>query len=320
MHKIISLLLRVGLSLGLALPLLAPVAVRAGEIKTSNDPCGKISIQAKKMQGAPTVNLRLRDGACLNGTKVMKVLPAGTPIQILGAANGWYKVSYEGMTGWMSSEYVNASDVVAEKDKKPAATVTKDAVLGKRPVVGITEADFLKVEAKRLELVNRLKDKVLLRVQKKGETWYVEKDGSLSRVKMIGKDEFKRWTEEVKKEKAETQEIKKETKPEKKEATYQLMTNELILKASALPGAVQLAWSLRSSEGLQGYKVVRSHTNEDPSYPNDGALEFIPGRDTLSFIDGTAVPGKTYFYRICSLEKDGSVACGNVLKVVAKQR
>lgn len=320
MNTSLSLLLRAGLSLGLTLPLLAPMAVRAGETKTTNDPCGKIAIKAKKLHGVPTANLRLRDGACLNGTKIMTVVPAGTAVQILGETPGWYKVSYDGYTGWMSSEYLNASDVVKEEGKKQAATVTKDALIGKRQLIGITEADFAKVEAKRLELVNRLKDKVLLRVQKKGETWYVEKDGSLARVKMVGKNEFKRWNEETKRKKEEYKEIKKEEKPIVKEAKYQLLTNELTLNASALPGAVQLSWTKRSSDSFQGYKVVRSHSNEDPSYPNDGGLEFIPNRETLSHIDGTAVPGKTYYYRICSLEKDGPVSCGNVVKIVARQK
>lgn len=320
MKSTLSLFVRAGLSIGLALPLLSPIAVRAGELKTVGDPCGKIELKAKKGFGMPTANLRLRDGACTNGTKILTVVPAGVQVSVIGEAKGWYKVSVGDRTGWMSGEYLRVADAAQEKTTKPMEK-KEGAVEGKLQMIGISEADYAKVAANNAAFVHRLKGKVLLRVQKHGETWLVEQDGSLARVKHLGNGEFKRWVEEQKTEKkdvkTEEKEVKKEEKPK---ATYRPIEGELKLSAATLPGAVELKWTKRTSETFGGYKVVRSPTNADPFYPNDGGLEFLPDRETLSFIDGLAVPGKTYYYRICSLEKDGPAHCGNVVKVTARQR
>lgn len=407
-----------GLAISASLLAAVPMA-RAGE-------CGADPVYERNMTGAPTVGLRVRDIACMEGSKVLTVVPAGTSVKIIGETDGWYKVKVGDVVGWMGASLIRVTDgsakstdkAVKESAVEPKKEKTESASdqLGKKTMVGILEKDYKLVEKKNADMLKRLKDKVLLRVQKGGETWYVEKDGSLSRVKPLGKNEFKRWkeaTKEVKKE--EKKEEKKSTlgpagtitlsgeavpggakltwsisgdgsmgfkvvksaepnpeypgdsaeyadgktstmtryglsggktyhfrvcrytgngcdvysnnltltipESEKKlETSYQKIEGELKLEAAALPGAVALSWTQCTSDSFQGYKVVRSTSNADPSYPNDGYVEYLPNRESLSHIDGTAVPGKTYYYRICSLEGSNPVACGNVVKVLARQR
>lgn len=306
------LLIRLAISLGLLVPALLPVASHAGD-------CGADPVYKKNLKGAPTVGLRIRDIACMEGSKVLTTVPAGTQVQIIGETDGWYKVQYGSYTGWMGASLMKVTGEGSAETVKDAKLKTE---LGKKTMVGILEKDFTNVKKDKM-LQNRLKDKVLLRVQNKGETWYVEQDGSLSQVKMYGKNEFKRFTAELKKEEMKIEykkeEYKKEERPESK-TPYTPISHELVLKATTLPGAVALEWTPRTSEGFDGYKVVRSDSNADLSYPNDGALEFIPNRDSLYSIDGTAKPGITYYYRICAREKGTVASCGNVVKVVARQR
>lgn len=302
-----------GVSASLAL---GPVAL-AGD-------CGQDPVYSKNLIGTPNVGLRVRDIACMEGSKVLTVVPAGTTVQIIGETDGWYKVKIGNTVGWMGSALMTVKGegtAVAKNNIEKTETPEKaKAELGKKLMIGILERDFEKLK-KDKALQARLKDKVVLRVQKRGETWYVEKDGVLTQVKMFGKNEFKRLNEDKKDAlKAEKKIVPPEVKKEKSEVGYTKIESELILKATPLPGAVALEWTKRTSSGFQGYKVVRSETDTDLSYPKSGYIEYIADRDSRSFIDGTAVPGKTYLYRICALEKGASPFCGNVVKVVARQK
>lgn len=414
MNKLHLNLLRLAISLGLLVPVLSPVAARAGE-------CGVDPVYTKSAVGVTDVGLRIRDIACMEGSKVLTVVPAGTEVQVIGETDGWYKVKYEGKTGWMGATLMT---IKSSKEVKKEALVEKKetmktAEIGKKNMIGILERDYKTLEKGDKALAARLKDKVLLRVQNKGETWYVETDGSLTRVKMYGKNEFKRMTSESKKGAKETKvetkkvvelppagsitlkvemvggkvklswvanvdapngfKVVKSTEPNpsypndsaeyvdantrsrewalsggktyhirvcrytgngcdsysndveifvpavtvEKEVTktsYNPIDGELKLEAATLPGAVALSWSKRTSDGFDGYKIVRSTTNADLSYPNDGYIEFLPNRESLTHIDGTAIPGKTYYYRICAREAGSVASCGNVVKVVARQR
>lgn len=380
--------------------------------------CGADPVYKKSMTGKPTVGLRIRDVACMEGSKVLTVVPAGTAVNIVAETDGWYKVEWNGYVGWMGASLINVTNGSAATAEKKAV-VAEDATL-KKSLIGIAEKDFSLVQKKNKALTDRLKDKVLLRVQKGGETWYVEKDGTLSQVKMIKKGEFKRLKDAAKELKKEIkEEVKKEEKKEqalgaagaisltgealpggvklswtisgdgskgfkvvksteanpeypgdsaeyvdgntrtitryglsggktyhfrvcrytgngcdsysnnlqltipateKETSSKYQSTGELKLEAAVLPGAVALSWTKSSLEKFEGYKVVRSSSNADPSYPADGYVDYLPDRGTLAFIDGTAIPGKSYYYRICALQSGSPAACGNVVKITAKQR
>lgn len=68
--------------------------------------------------------LNVREGAGL-GYKVIGVLPAGKVVTLLEEVNGWYKIDYNGKTGYIYSKYVaatpNPSNVVVLKAVKVTA-------------------------------------------------------------------------------------------------------------------------------------------------------------------------------------------------------
>lgn len=66
-------------------------------------------------------------------------------------------------------------------------------------------------------------------------------------------------------------------------------------------GNVVTNWSkYNHSEAFSYYKVVRSQTNNNPVYPDDGYIYYGDDVNTLTFTD-TSVPTGTSYYRICHI-------------------
>lgn len=60
---------------------------------------------AAPVSGTATTRVNLRAGA-LSSAKVIKVIGSGDSVSILGEAGSWYKVSWNGKTGYASSQYI----------------------------------------------------------------------------------------------------------------------------------------------------------------------------------------------------------------------
>lgn len=90
------------------------------------------------------------------------------------------------------------------------------------------------------------------------------------------------------------------------------------LSVQQVPGGIQLNWTPSTVSGFVYYKVVRSETNGDPYYPNDGYVTALSNVGTTGYTDATAVSGKTYYYRICAKDGAGVIWCGNVVKVTVQ--
>ncbi len=89
----------------------------------------------------------------------------------------------------------------------------------------------------------------------------------------------------------------------------------LVLTAKAEDSGIGLWWTDAAGvAGFKYYKVVRSETNANLKYPDDGYVA-VKGKGEESFRDATAVKGKAYYYRICVV---GNVTtCSNVAHVTA---
>ena len=76
--------------------------------------------RASTKTATTTGNLNLRDKASTGG-KILTTIPKGKTVTILSEkdANGWYKVSYGGKTGYVSGAYLNA------KTNSSTTTTTK---------------------------------------------------------------------------------------------------------------------------------------------------------------------------------------------------
>jgi hypothetical protein len=101
-------------------------------------------------------------------------------------------------------------------------------------------------------------------------------------------------------------------KPAAKEG-FTPVTGKLALTATKGSDSVALAWTAwPNAEGFNYYKVVRSQSNANPYYPNDGYITYITDRGTLSYTDDEPKEGTSY-YRICAVSD--AVYCGNVVTI-----
>lgn len=57
--------------------------------------------------GITTANVRLRSSrSTTSSSNIILVIPSGRTVTILGESGGWYKVRYNGQTGYVSSDYI----------------------------------------------------------------------------------------------------------------------------------------------------------------------------------------------------------------------
>ncbi|MBW8384151.1 MAG: SH3 domain-containing protein [Youngiibacter sp.] len=61
-------------------------------------------VQASSAMAA-TANLNMRTGPG-TGYQIIRVIPKGAQVSVSGSENGWYKVTYQGATGWASGSYL----------------------------------------------------------------------------------------------------------------------------------------------------------------------------------------------------------------------
>jgi len=79
-------------------------------------------------------------------------------------------------------------------------------------------------------------------------------------------------------------------------------------------GKVVLNWTVSGDGSYSGFKVCRSETNPNPSYPEDTCT--LVDASARSYTDTGVVSGKTYYYRV-GIYKDGAIVkYSNAVKVV----
>jgi hypothetical protein len=74
------------------------------------------------------------------------------------------------------------------------------------------------------------------------------------------------------------------------------------------PDGVKLSWEACGSETFVAYKIVRSATNANPTYPlNDGTelIGVIGDHTTTMFVDTNVEVGQTWTYRVLSMGQNG---------------
>ncbi len=90
----------------------------------------------------------------------------------------------------------------------------------------------------------------------------------------------------------------------------------LVLSGETQSDGVHLWWNLTtaSENVFQYYKVVRSETNPDLKYPEDGYISVLnKGKE---FYEDTDVDeGVTYYYRVCEVMSASKIYCSNVVNM-----
>lgn len=99
-------------------------------------------------------------------------------------------------------------------------------------------------------------------------------------------------------------------------------TQGIGLTASFADGKVNLAWGACATDGFNAWKIVRSQTNAEPTYPENEGTELIaalgdPGQTW--FADGSVASGQTWFYRVVARADIGNgnfIACASQVAAV----
>lgn len=88
----------------------------------------------------------------------------------------------------------------------------------------------------------------------------------------------------------------------------------VILNADLINGCVELTWEY-DGRNLQFYKVVRSTTNTNPTYPEDGYIEAITDISNKEYSDCARDSTRTTYYRITAVLPSGRRIHSNVIMV-----
>ncbi len=99
-------------------------------------------------------------------------------------------------------------------------------------------------------------------------------------------------------------------------------TQGIGLTASFADGKVSLAWGACATNGFNAWKIVRSQTNPEPTYPENDGTELIaalgnPGETW--FADASVASGQTWFYRVAARADIGNgnfIACASQVAAV----
>lgn len=96
------------------------------------------------------------------------------------------------------------------------------------------------------------------------------------------------------------------------------VSKEFGFSATHSEGKVTMKWTPvigNDGESFKYFKVVRSNTNSNPTYPEDGYIKYSSERDFSSYVDESPKNG-TNWYRVCAIyEKDR--VCSEVVKITA---
>ena len=102
----------------------APSAPPAGETPSqpnAETPAPSVSGTGKLNTGGSSLNMRSGPGT---GYRKVGSIPSGATLTITGKENGWYKTSYNGVSGYVSSDYVIFTAATTETPSEPTPSET----------------------------------------------------------------------------------------------------------------------------------------------------------------------------------------------------
>ena len=93
-----------------------------------------------------------------------------------------------------------------------------------------------------------------------------------------------------------------------------IAANDMYFKAEYIDWNIKTSWrAYDKDEKLKYYKVIRSTTNTNPIYPEDGYIKYSSDINFTEYLD-TNVPIWTSYYRVCAITYENNRYCSNVVK------
>jgi uncharacterized protein YgiM (DUF1202 family) len=277
--------------MGLTIVCLSILALMPSQTRAEEVDCGRDPVYERSFNAKATVGSRVRSIACMTGSEILTVLPAGTVVPVMAETDGWYKVKAGDKIGWVGSQLlakVSADTAVSTVKETPAGSkfVATPKAVG---LVGISESNYSKLKNGSKSLIKQLKNTIILRVHSLGQAYFVDKNGLLTYLKTAKevKDYLKAEIKTEKKTAVET--IKNEN--------AQISSNGTLSLTAALidPGKVKLTWT-STADTPKGFKVVVSES-ANPVYPGNDYHHLTD--PTVRQDTWSGLGNKTYHFRVC---------------------
>ena len=115
--------------------------------------------------------VNFRTGAS-TASSVIRVLPKGTTVTVLEETSGWYKISHNGTTGYMSSQYVStASSSSSSSASSGTASVAETSMDGTGTVTG-SYVNFRTGPSTSYKVISTLPRNTEIKILAKAGSWY----------------------------------------------------------------------------------------------------------------------------------------------------
>lgn len=257
----------------MGLLLLAPVITKAvhEEVNYSADfgECYPDPVYEESFVGKTLVAANLRSVACMNGSKIMAVLPANSKIKVLAKTDGWYKIkTLDGKIGWMGAWIIaKTSDTAFNEVKKEAVNTTVKETKNETVKTASFGTVVSQIQGLELSELRSLKEKIVARI------------AELEKKELVKKEEA----------------AKKEALKKSETTTVNNSGGTILLSAEVLENKVKLAWQLSGMTSPNGFKIVVSE-HENPVYPGN---EYHYLSDHSVRADEWNLSAGTYYFRVC---------------------
>jgi len=92
--------------------------------------------------------------------------------------------------------------------------------------------------------------------------------------------------------------------------------DDFSLTANNINSGIQLIWGQYIGQNISGYKILRSATDSNLTYPEDGYYKYISNSASTGYVDDDVISGKSYYYRVAAYN-GSAVAYTNTVEITA---
>ncbi len=321
--------------------------------------CNQDPVYTRDFNGQVTISARLRTAPCMDASEVIRVLDKGKVVKVIAEMDGWYQIKdADGKTGWVGSTLIKETEASLTTTASAPTTATPSNLVSRlkgyillqvenngeawyvNPVnsfryflkdgdtaynvmrnmgLGISNANLEKLKAKEKTLIDRLKGRIVLQVEKNGEAFYVNpQTGVLSYLKngLEAYNVMRNLSLGIKND-----DLNKISSADVEEYNHEASTTgetgntsgQIILTASQSGNKASLNWTLKDLTSAQGFKVVMA-TYENPVYPGD-EYHYLSDANVRSD-SWTDLKAGTYYFRVCKYLDGACLVYSNNARVI----
>lgn len=87
------------------------------------------------------------------------------------------------------------------------------------------------------------------------------------------------------------------------------------LSVDEITNALQLTWGEYTENNISGYKILRSTSDSNLTYPEDGYYKYISNPGATSYIDYNVNPSTRYYYRVAAYYNGSALDYTNTVEI-----